>query len=109
MSKKSTPASSHVRALNSQFANPQAIIEQIEAKSTGVAPDDSYRARIEEVMDLLLPKQGDIDLLDDAEHIRETRAGIALETAARHTGFILGFEYCRDLICPAPPRQAVTR
>jgi hypothetical protein len=81
-----------------QFANPQAIIEHIEAKSTGLPPDDPYRTRVEEIMGLLLPQQGDPDTVADAEHIRETSAGLAIETAARLTGFIIGFEYCRDLI-----------
>lgn len=80
-----------------QFANPQAIIEHIELTSTGTAPEDPYRARIEALMGELL-SGADPDAAGDAEHIRQTTAGLVLETAARQSGFILGFEYCRDLI-----------
>jgi hypothetical protein len=81
-----------------KFANPQAIIKHIEEKSTGTPPDDLYRARVDDIRGLLLPVQADVDTIADAEHIRQTSAGLALETAARQTGFIIGFEYCRDLI-----------
>ena len=80
------------------FANPQAIIEHIENSSTGESPTDPYRARIEELMGLFLHQHGDVDEVEDAEHMRAMSAGLVLETAARQTGFIIGFEYCRDLI-----------
>lgn len=90
------PARKQVPAMNLKFANPQGIINHIEGESTGTPPDDPYRARVEDIMGLLL--RGDVDTIADAEHIRQTSAGLALETAARQTGFIIGFEYCRDLI-----------
>lgn len=80
------------------FANAQAIIDHIEAESINTADTDPYRARIEALMGDLLPHLGSVDDVADAEHIRATTAGLVLETAARKTGFILGFEYCRDLI-----------
>lgn len=84
--------------VSKKFANPEAIIEQIENASAGNPPDDPYRTRIEDIMGLLLRKLGDVDEAEDAEHLRETSGGMVLEEAARHTGFILGFEYCRDLM-----------
>lgn len=86
------------RAMLEKFADPAALIEQIERKSTGLPPDDPYRARIEELMDRLIDQHGDVDDAGDAKHIRETSAGLTLETASRYTGFVLGFEYCRHLL-----------
>jgi hypothetical protein len=74
-----------------KFANPQSIVESIENKSTGTPADDPYRKRVEDIMGLLLPQQANVDVVADAEHIRQTSAGLALETAARQTGFIIGF------------------
>ena len=76
----------------------QKLFEAIENKHTGSAPEDPYRARIEDVMGLLLQKFGDSDDVNEAEHLRSFRGGMTLEQAARHTGFILGFEYFRDLL-----------
>lgn len=97
MSKKTAPKSSSQPL--TPFANPQAIIEHIEHESTGTPPTDPYRTRIENIMGLLLAGHDfDPDAIGDAEHMRHMSGGLVLETAARHTGFILGFEYCRDLM-----------
>lgn len=98
---KKTPTSQPSAA--KAFAHPEAIIDRIEQESPGVPPEDLYRARIETLMATELDKRTyngsfDVDVVDDVKHIRETQAGGALEEAARHTGFVLGFEYCRDLI-----------
>jgi hypothetical protein len=89
-------------AAHKAFANPEGIIDHIEEESSGVPPHDLYRVRIEELMAAELDETRnntfDQDILDDSKHIRETAAGRALEMAARHTGFVLGFEYCRDLL-----------
>lgn len=74
---------------------PQTLYDQLER--TYIRPNDPYRTRIEELMALFLGQNG-VDLQADAEHIRETSGGFGLEEAARQTGFVLGFEYCRDLI-----------
>lgn len=78
--------------------DPDAIFESIEDASTGLPPEDLYRARIEDLMLAALDKFGNPDSIADAWHIRETTAGLVLETAARRAGFVLGFEYCRDLL-----------
>lgn len=98
MSKKPAPSSSQ-----STFTehNPAEIFERIEHESTGLPAADPYRARIEALMEAALDNQGDRDNAADAVHIRETTVGLVLETAARRTGFVLGFEYFRDLILSA--------
>jgi hypothetical protein len=45
-----------------------------------------------------LSHQNDPDQAKDARLLRETTGGVLLETAARHTGFVLGVEYCKRLL-----------
>jgi hypothetical protein len=100
-----------VSEFSTKFASPQTIFESIEDASTGLPDADPYRTRIEDIMGLLLDPQGrqGVDASSDAGHIRHTAGGHALEEAARETGFILGFEYCRDLLLAKIMQKAGAR
>jgi hypothetical protein len=76
------------------FAHPEALIARLEDH---VAHDsrDPYWERLDALMHAALDRWGDPDQADDANILRQTTGGLALETAARHVGFILGLEYAQ--------------
>lgn len=78
------------------FADPFNIVDNIE-RDSGDA-DAPWWARIEELMPRAIDRSGGVDRAGDAKHLRQTSAGFTLEQAARHTGFVLGFEYCCALL-----------
>ena len=80
-------------------ADPAQIFDAIERESDGVPGEDAYRTRIEALMEASWqPTCGDVDIIHDAQHLRETSGGLTLTEASRRTGFVLGFEYCRQLL-----------
>lgn len=88
------------------YANPEAIIERIELQAELI--DDPYRLRAYELTKKFITQPGgETDCQDEAILFRQTRGGMVLEEAARRCGFILGFEYLRDLIVAsaAAPRE----
>ena len=72
--------------------DPLDIIDTLEAESSAV--DAPYRTRVEALMPEILRSTSDDDHAADALLLRQTGAGMALETAARMTGFVMGFEHC---------------
>jgi hypothetical protein len=73
------------------------IIDDIELNND--ANKAPFRVRTEELMGQAWQADSalGIDATAEAKCVRQIRGGVALELAARRTGFILGFEYCRNL------------
>jgi hypothetical protein len=78
--------------------DPFVVVEQLDTEHEGVAPEDAYRQRIEVLMRAAMKRFGGPDDESEAKILRNTRGGMTLEVAARHTGFVMGFEYARDLL-----------
>jgi hypothetical protein len=58
-----------------------------------------FRLKIERQMRAAFRAESSLgpDATDEAKHVRELRAGAALEIAARRVGFIIGFDYAMRL------------
>lgn len=75
------------------LATPQKMLDAIEAASVGgLRSTDPYRGRIETLLADAMT-YADLEDREDATHLRETRAGAALEEMSRAVGFVLGCEF----------------
>lgn len=79
-----------------RFTEPAEIFEHIETEST--SDTDPYRSRIEYLMTTAIKAMPDPDTRQDLEAMRQLLHGHVFEEVARQTGFVLGFEYCRELL-----------
>ncbi|CAN5851163.1 hypothetical protein BH18ACI5_BH18ACI5_04490 [soil metagenome] len=78
-----------------EFADPLQLIDQMEeAKSDA---DDPYWQWADQLLAAVLASD-DADTINDAQHLKETSGGFALVRAARHAGFVIGFEYAARLL-----------
>lgn len=80
-------------------SDPAAVIDWLEESSPNVG--DPHWKQFEELITGLLKKYGDIDASGDAELIRQTTGGMALETVARQAGWIMGFQYFAQMLATA--------
>jgi hypothetical protein len=81
------------------YTNPLAIIEHMETHNDEA--ESPYRQRIETLMASLLTGDGDAQVYAEAQALRQFQAGMTLEEAARHAGFVLGVEYVALLLLGA--------
>lgn len=74
-----------------QFTNPLKLVDHIENDA-----NNEYWKWVEALTDAATFKE-DPDVENDVSHLRQTSAGLDLQTAARHAGFVIGFEYAARL------------
>jgi hypothetical protein len=103
---KTTPKTPRSSALEA-FANPAYLVENIEGESE--AADAPYWRRYEALVAAFLEEEKDPDSTSDATHLKETQGGFVLEKVARQAGFVMGFEYCRQLLSGPTTRKGGAR
>lgn len=96
--RRHSPKQSSTPRTFSRFTDPAEIFEHIENESIGTSDTDLYRSRIERLMTEAIEAIPNPDAQQDMAAIRGLFHGHVFEDVARKTGFVLGFEYCRELL-----------
>jgi hypothetical protein len=85
--------------MNAATKKAMKLFDDMERKAQSLT--DPYRTQVETLMAAILNREdvgggsvfiGDVDDIDDVRHLRKTRGGHHLETAARCAGFVIGIQ-----------------